>query len=118
MNIDDVKKKIRGPMIPVITSLNKDLSIDASAIKEEVNFLIEHGIMEGQGVLLAAGAGGDFNMLSLEERKLVCRTVVEASENRIPVLVGAQDTNVNNMISMAKYAEEINAYGIQFSTTY
>ena len=26
MNIDEVKKKIRGPMIPVITSLNKDLS--------------------------------------------------------------------------------------------
>ena len=54
MNIDEVKKKIRGPMIPVITSLNKDLSIDTSAIKEEVNFLIEHGIKEGQGVLLAA----------------------------------------------------------------
>ncbi len=33
-------------MIPVITSLNKDLSIDTSAIKEEVNFLIEHGIKE------------------------------------------------------------------------
>ena len=118
MNIDKVKKKIRGPMIPVITSLNKDLSIDTSAIKEEVNFLIEHGIKEGQGVLLAAGAGGDFNMLSLDERKLVCRTIVEASEDRIPVLVGAQDTNVNNMISMSKYAEDINAYGIQFSTTY
>ena len=41
MDIDEVKKKIRGPMIPVITSLNKDLSIDTSAIKEEVNFLIE-----------------------------------------------------------------------------
>ena len=68
MDIDEVKKKIRGPMIPVITSLNKDLSIDTSAIKEEVNFLIEHGIKEGQGVLLAAGAGGDFNMLSLDER--------------------------------------------------
>ncbi len=66
MNIDEVKKKIRGPMIPVITSLNKDLSINTSAIKEEVNFLIEHGIKEGQGVFLAAGAGGDFNILSLD----------------------------------------------------
>ena len=66
----------------------------------------------------AAGAGGDFNMLSLDERKLVCKTIVEAADKRVPVLVGAQDTNVNNMIAMANYAEEINAYGIQFSTTY
>ena len=118
MNIEEVKKKIRGPMIPVITSLNKDLSIDVSAIRNEVEYLIGHGIKESQGVLLAAGAGGDFNMLSLDERKLVCKTIVEAADNRVPILVGAQDTNVNNMIAMANYAEEINAYGIQFSTTY
>ena len=118
MNIEEVKKKIRGPMIPVITSLNKDLSIDVSAIRNEVDYLIGHGIKEGQGLLLAAGAGGDFNMLSLDERKLVCKTIVEAADNRVPVLVGAQDTNVNNMIAMANYAEEINAYGIQFSTAY
>ena len=97
MDIDEVKKIIRGPMIPVITSLNKDLSIYTSAIKEEVNFLIEHGIKEGQGVLLAAGAGGDFNMLSLDERKLVCRTIVEASEDRIPVLVGAQAVSYTHL---------------------
>ena len=90
MKTDEVKKKIRGLMIPVITSLNKDLSIDTSAIKEEIKFLIQHGIKEGQGVLLAAGAGGDFNILSLDERKLVCRTIVEASKDSIPVLLRAQ----------------------------
>jgi 4-hydroxy-tetrahydrodipicolinate synthase len=118
MNINDVKKTICGPMIPVITNLNQDLSVDHAGIRNEVQYLIDHGIQKGRGVLLAAGAGGDFNMLNLEERKLVCRTIVEAAENRVPVLVGAQDTNVNNMIEMAKYAEEIHAYGIQFSTTY
>lgn len=118
MDIVAAKKTICGPMIPVITSLNKDLSINVSGIKNEVEYLIEHGIQEGQGVLLAAGAGGDFNMLSLDERKLVCKTIVEVAKNRVPVLVGAQDTNVYSMIEMAKYAEKIHAYGIQFSTTY
>ena len=118
MNINDVKKTICGPMIPVITNLNQDLSVNPAGIRNEVQYLIDHGIQKGRGVLLAAGAGGDFNMLSIEERKLVCRTIVEAAEERVPVLVGAQDTNVNNMIEMAKYAEEIHAYGIQFSTTY
>ena len=118
MNINEVKKTICGPMIPIITNLNNDLSIDHAGIRNEVQYLIEHGIQKGRGVLIAAGAGGDFNMLNIEERKLVCRTIVEAAEGRVPVLVGAQDTNVNNIIEMAKFAEEIHAYGIQCSTAY
>ena len=102
MNINDVKKTICGPMIPVITNLNRDLSVNPAGIRNEVQYLIDHGIQKGRGVLLAAGAGGDFNMLNIEERKLVCRTIVEAAEERVPVLVGAQDTNVNNMIEMMK----------------
>ena len=109
MDINEVKKSICGPMIPVITNLNQDLSVDHAGIRNEVQYLIDHGIQKGRGGLLAAGAGGDFNMLNIEERKLVCRTIVEATEERVPVLVGAQDTNVNNMIEMAKFAEEIHA---------
>ena len=70
MDIQAVKQTLRGPMIPVITHLNNDLSIDAEGIKAEVAYLVEHSIVQGQGVLLAVGAGGDFNMLSVEERKM------------------------------------------------
>lgn len=118
MNIQDVKQTLRGPMIPVITYLNNDLKVDVAGIKAEINYLIEHGIVTGQGVLLAAGAGGDFSMLDLAERKTVARTIVEAAAGRAPVLVGAQDTNVSVIIELARYAEEIGAYGIQFSTPY
>jgi 4-hydroxy-tetrahydrodipicolinate synthase len=118
MDIQTVKQTLRGPMIPVLTFLNNDLSVDAAGIRAEVNYLVEHGIVTGQGVLLAVGAGGDFSMLSVEERKLAARAIVEAAEGRAPVVVGAQDTNVNVMIEMARYAEEIGAYGIQFSTPY
>jgi len=56
MDINDVKKTICGPMIPVITNLNKDLSVDHAGIRNEVQYLIEHGIQKGRGVLIAAGA--------------------------------------------------------------
>lgn len=105
-------------MIPVITHLKPDLSVDEAAIREEVDYLVSHGLVTGRGVLLAVGAGGDFNMLDLGERKQAARAIVEAAADRVPVLVGAQDTNVDVMIEMARYAEEIGAYGIQFSTTY
>lgn len=118
MDIKTVKQDLRGPMIPVITHFKDDLSVDEEAIKNEVHYLIEHGIKTGQGVLLGVGAGGDFNMLSPAERKQAAKAIVDAAQGRVPVIIGAQDTNVDVMIDMARYAEEIGAYGIQFSTTY
>lgn len=118
MNVAEVKQTLRGPMVPVITHYNNDLSIDHAAIRDNVRRLIEGGVVRGQGVLLAAGAGGDFPMLTLEERKQVARTIVETAAERTPVVVGAQDTNVSNSIEMARWAEEIGAYGIQLSPTY
>ncbi|MCA9987533.1 MAG: dihydrodipicolinate synthase family protein [Anaerolineales bacterium] len=118
MDIQEVKNTLCGPMIPVITHLNADLSVNTDAIRQEVNYLVEHGLTTGNGVLLAVGAGGDFNMLSVEERKQAAQAIVDGAAGRVPVLVGAQDTNVNVIIEMAKFAEEIGAYGIQTSTPY
>lgn len=118
MNIADVKKMLRGPMVPVLTHYNTDLSIDVAAIRDNVRTLVGRGLLQGQGVLLAGGAGGDFPMLTLDERRLVAKTVVEAADGRAPVVVGAQDTNVDHCIAMARWAEEIGAYGIQLAPTY
>lgn len=118
MDIADVKQTLRGPMIPVITNLKEDLSIDHAAIRENVRHVVERGIVHGQGVLLAVGAGGDFPMLSVDERKAVARTIVDAAQDRTPVLIGVQDTNPAVSIAMAQWAEEIGAYGIQMSPGY
>lgn len=117
MDIEEVKQTLRGPMIPVITNLQEDLSIDHGAIRENVGYVVERGIQWGRGVLLAGGAGGDFPMLSLDERKQVALTVVEAAAGT-PVLVGVQDTHLDICIEMARFAEEIGAYGIQVSPSY
>lgn len=118
MQIDEAKQTFRGPMIAVITHLNDDLSIDHAAIRENVTYVIEHGFRRGQGALLGVGAGGDFPLLSLDERKAVAQTIVEAAAGRVPVLIGAQDTNVANVIEMARWAEQIGADGVQMSAGY
>lgn len=115
MDIEDVKRTLRGPMIPVITNLRDDLSVDHAAIRQNVRYVVERGIVTGHGVLLAAGAGGDFPMLSLEERKAVARTIVDAAHGEAPVLVGAQATDPAVSLELARWAEDIGAYGIQVS---
>ena len=118
MDIAEVKRVIRGPMIPVITNLKNDLSVDHAAIGRNVRQVVERGIVSGRGVLLAVGAGGDFPVLSLEERKRAAKTIVEAAGSRVPVLLGAQDTSVDAVIEMARWAEEIGAEGVQVSAGY
>jgi 4-hydroxy-tetrahydrodipicolinate synthase len=117
MNIDEVKQTVRGPMIPVITNLREDLSVDHAAIAENVRYVVARGLVQGRGVLLAVGAGGDFPMLTVEERKQVVQTIVEAAGGT-PVLVGAQDANPQVCVEMARWAEQIGAYGIQLGPTY
>ncbi len=118
MQIEAAKQAFRGPMIAVITHLNEDLSIDHEAIHANIEYVIQHGFGRGHGVLLGVGAGGDFPMLSLNERKAAAQTIVKAAAGRVPVIVGAQDTNVETVIEMARWAEQIGADGVQVSAGY
>jgi len=115
---ENAKNLIVGPLIPVITNLKKDLSVDLDAIRLNVNYLVEHGIVTGKGVLLAVGAGGDFDVLTVEERKAVARAIVEAADGRVPVIVGVQDTNPQVSIEMIRYAQSLAAYGVQMGAPY
>jgi len=47
MDIQEVKRTLCGPMIPVITNLKDDLSVDLEAIKFNVNYVVERGIVKG-----------------------------------------------------------------------
>jgi len=118
MQIEQAKQTFRGPMIAVISHLNADLSINHAAIRENIDYVVQHGFGHGHGALLGVGAGGDFPMLSLDERKEVARTIVEAAAGRVPVLIGAQDTNIDTVVEMARWAEQIGAEGIQVSPGY
>ena len=118
MNIQEIKQTLCGPMIPVITNLKSDLNIDPDAIKTNVNYVVERGITTGSGVLLAVGAGGDFPMLSPEERKQASAAILDAASGRVPVLIGAQDTNPQVSLELALFADNIGAYGIQLAPTY
>ena len=115
MNPAEAKRTICGPLIPVITHYRDDLSVDHDAIRENVRYVVDRGVETGSGVLLAAGAGGDFPMLTLDERKAVSETIVGAAGGRTPVLVGAQDTNPNVSVELARFAEDIGAWGIQLA---
>jgi 4-hydroxy-tetrahydrodipicolinate synthase len=105
-------------MLPVITSFQDDLSLDTDTIQDNVRHLVDAGLVRGKGAMLAVGAGGDFPMLSTEERKQVAEAVVEAAGGQATVFVGVQHTHPAVSRELAEHAQEIGADGIQASPTY
>ena len=116
--VEQVRRVLRGPTLPIITVFKDDLSLDLDATQDNVRFLTEGGVVTGKGTMLAAGAGGDFPMLSVQERKLVAQAIVEAADGKAPVIIGAQDTDPRVCLEMAEYAHEIGAYAVQISPPY
>lgn len=118
MNKSEAKAILRGPMVPVLTHYADDLSVHLDATRENAEHLLAAGFSTGNGALLAAGAGGDFPMLSLEERQTVAQTIINAAGGKVPVVVGAQDTDPQRIIAMARFAEDAGAAAIQMAPSY
>ena len=114
----DVHKILCGPMIPVVTNYNRDLSLDLAGLKENLQYLIQHGMRKGSGCFLIGGAGGDFPMLSVSERTTLARTAAEVSEGRVPIVLCAQATDERVTLEIARVAEDIGAAAIQLSPPY
>jgi hypothetical protein len=89
---ETAREVLCGPVIPVVTHYNVDLSLDLGALAANVEYLIRAGVRTGDGCLLAAAAGDDFPMLSLAERKAVIECVARVAAGRVPVIAGAQAT--------------------------
>src|SRR5271157_1300821 len=76
-----------GPMIPLVTNYNRDLSLDLGAYKENLRYLMDHGIRTGQGAFLVAGAGGDFPMLTVQERTVLAQAAAEVTKGKVPLVL-------------------------------
>jgi dihydrodipicolinate synthase/N-acetylneuraminate lyase len=113
------RKRLQGNYVTVPTMFrDEDLELDLPAQRQAVRFLIDGGIKEGTGVLLAGGAAGDFMTMSLLERAKVAETVVDAANGEIGVVMGAQTTSTRELVELARTAEKVGAEFIQVSSPF
>ena len=116
MDFERAKKRLEGCYITVPTMFrDSDLAVDLAATRRNVRFLLDNGITERYGTLLAGGAAGDFSTMSFEERVSVAEAVVAESDGRLPVAMGAQTTSTLELRRLAKAAADAGAEFIQVS---
>lgn len=107
----------RGAFLPVLTIFKDNLQLDEKATADNVRALVKRGAKTGNTVFLAVGAGGEFPVLTVDERKAAAKAIVDAAGGKAPVIVGCQDNSTAVSVELAQYATEIGAEGIQMSPT-
>ena len=118
MDVQQAQATFRGPMISVATPLTADFELDLTALRDNIRFMIDRGVRQGQGVLLVAAAGGEFPMLSMDERKEVTRVSVEAAGGEVPVATSIQFNGTREAVELANYAHQVGASLGQLSAPY
>ena len=107
--------RMEGCYLAVPTFFHEDMTLNLPARRSHTRFLMEGGLREGNACLLTTGAAGDFSTLTVSERLQVAEVVLEETNGRIGVIVGAQSTNQAETIEIGKEAAKLGADAIQVS---
>ncbi|MDP6778883.1 MAG: dihydrodipicolinate synthase family protein [Candidatus Latescibacteria bacterium] len=119
MDRERARQRLGGCYVTIPTMFrDEDMELNLEAMRRHVRFLLEGGITETTGVLLAGGAAGDFSTMTLDERVRVAETVVHEASGRILVVMGAQTTSTRELVQLARAAERVGAEYIQVSPPY
>ena len=97
-----------GSMVALVTPFTPDDKIDIKGFET----LIERQIKYGTDSLFVLGSCGETNLLTLEERQLIVREVVQIVNKRIPVFFNATAMKTQDAVSFAQYIERMGGDGV------
>lgn len=107
-------KRLKGIVVPIVTPFDDSGRVDAEALKNLCDYLIEHGVHG----LYPCGTTGEAVLLTDEERKAVAEVVVEHVGGRVPVFIHVGAASTQSAMDLAKHAVDIGADGIAAVTPY
>ena len=88
--------------------------ISYAEMERYIAWLIEAGIHG----LYPNGSTGEFVRLSSEERRDVVRLIAEVNQGRVPILAGASEANIRDVLRMAGYYADLGADAISLVPPY
>ncbi|NOY57649.1 MAG: dihydrodipicolinate synthase family protein [Calditrichaeota bacterium] len=103
MNFD--LSRVHGIVVPVITPLNEDESIDESSLHKIINYLLDAGV---HGIFVNSTTGEGV-CLSDSDRKKALKIIVNAVNGTVPVYASISDTGTKRALWNLKEAEDIGA---------
>lgn len=97
--------ELKGIVVPIVTPMNEDESINLEELRRQVDRQIEAGI---HGIF-PFGTNGEGYILNGEEKKLVLETVIDQVAGRVSVYAGTGCISTKETIEQCKMAEAAGA---------
>jgi 4-hydroxy-tetrahydrodipicolinate synthase len=101
-------KRFKGTGVAIVTPFKNDLSIDFAALGRVVNHVISGGV----NYIVAMGTTGESVTLTKDEKKAIITYVVEAIDNRVPLVIGIGGNNTQEVINSIRYTNLTGVDGI------
>lgn len=87
-------KELIGTGVALVTPFKQDMSVDVEGLKRVVDYNIKNNI----DYLVVLGTTGESATLSKDEKQLVINTVINANNNRLPLVLGIGGNNTAAVI--------------------
>src|SRR3954471_11575621 len=117
-NLEEARAELAGAMISVVTPATPDYQLDLDTYRKNLEFMVAGGSVAGDAVLLVAAAGGEFPMLSTEERKKLMTVAVETVGEHVPIAASVQSNSTREATELAKHAKSVGVTVGQLSSPY
>ena len=100
--------KLEGCYVTVPTPFKdiKNLPLNFDALKDYVEFLLGNGLNSKNCTLLFGGAAGDFSAMSFDERTSLAIEGSKIVNGRVPIALGGQTTNTQELEKLAIIAKD------------
>lgn len=96
---------INGIIVPILTPMYEDESINTGVLEEQVDRMIDAGV----DAIFAFGTNGEGYILNGKEKELVLKTIVRRVNGRVPVYAGSGCISTKETIEQSKMAEACGA---------
>ena len=107
-------KDIRGVIVPILTPLNSDESVDTSSMRRLVNYLLDNG---AHGIWVS-GTTGEFANLTNKQRLISVETVVDEVAGRVPIIGNISCASTQLSLELALAVQEMALDGIAVTPPY
>ena len=100
------KDKLQGVVVSLPTFNDEAYNLQLDRSKRHIQWLTEHGVVEGDAVFMIAGGLGEGYFLDDDEWRAMADVVVEAADGKTPTMVGLFELSARRAVKKARYAAD------------
>lgn len=106
--------KPKGVIVPIVTPMNDDESINEDELRKQINRLIDAGIYG----IFVLGTNGEFYALSEPEKLRVIKAAVDETKGRVPVFAGTGCVSTADTVALSRKAQDLGVDALSVISPY